>query len=74
MAVPLLKHKHGIGSPRLRSVLRLNAYLTDESRLFRCLGWDGSLALLEDCATLETFAYPEDELAAAEWRLITPIR
>lgn len=74
MAAPLLKHRHRSGPPHLRSVLGFNTYLTDESRLFRCLGWDGSLILLEDCVSMEVFAYPEHDLAAAAWRLVTPTR
>ncbi|HET7199007.1 MAG TPA: hypothetical protein VFI86_10090 [Burkholderiales bacterium] len=72
MAVPILRRNHGVGSHRLESVVRRNSYLTDESRLFRCLGWDGSLVLLEDCGTLEAFAFPADELAAIEMRLVKP--
>ncbi len=72
MAVPILRRSHRIGSHGLESTLRRNTYLTDEHRLFRCLGWDGSLILLEDCATLEAFAFPADELAAAEMRLVDP--
>lgn len=72
MAVPLLRRNHGIGSLDPRSLFRRNTYLTDESRLFRCLGWDGSLVLFEDCATLEEFAYPGEELAAAAMRPVEP--
>ncbi len=74
MEIPLLIRSHRIGRTNPRSVLRRNAYLTDESRLFRCLGWDGSLVLLEDCLTLEAFAYPADELTATEMRLVKPAR
>lgn len=72
MSIRLLPRNHGIERADLRSVLKPNTYLTDESRLFRCLGWDCSLVLLEDCATLESFAYPADELAASEMRLVEP--
>ncbi len=72
MAAPLLRRHHRAGNPGLIAALRRNAYLTDERRLFRCLSWDGSQILLEDCLTLETFVFPEDELAAAEMRLVTP--
>ncbi len=72
MAIPLLTRNRGIEKTDLRSALKRNAYLTDESRLFRCLGRDGSLVLLEDCATLDSFAYPADELAATDMRLVVP--
>jgi hypothetical protein len=74
MAVRLLKRNHRAGSPGLRSRFIHNAYLTDESRLFRCLGWDGRLVVLEDCASLEAFAFPADELAAAGLRPVEPAR
>jgi len=72
MAIPLLTRNRGVGQTDIMSALKRNAYLTDESRLFRCLGRDGSLVLLEDCATLESFAYPADELAATDMRLVVP--
>jgi hypothetical protein len=74
MEIPLLIRNHRIKRIGPRSALKSNTYLTDESRLYRCLGWDGSLVLLEDCATLEAFAYPAEELAATDMRLVKPAR
>lgn len=72
MAISLLTRNRRLEQADVRSALKCNTYITDESRLFRCLGWDGSLVLVENCATLESFAYPADELAATEMRLVEP--
>lgn len=77
MNVPLLKPPSRVGSAGLDSLLAPNAYLTDESRLYRCLSRDrvmrdDEMVLLEDCQTLEAILFPLDELMAADIRLVNP--
>ncbi len=77
MNVPLLKPPSRVGSEGLDSLLTPNAYLTDESRLFRCLSRDrvmrdDEMVLLEDCQTLEAILCPLDELMATDMRLVKP--
>lgn len=72
--MPILKRDHRTGHSLLRSVLKRNTYLTDGSRLFRCIGWDRSLVLLEDCMTLEAIACSAEELRTAGMRLVQPAR
>ncbi|MFN8163889.1 MAG: hypothetical protein U0R26_08665 [Solirubrobacterales bacterium] len=49
-----------------------DVYLTDETRLFRCLpGSGGGTVLLEDCLTLENFHFYFEELAK-NMRLVRP--
>ncbi len=77
MNAPLLKLPSRVGSAGLDSLLTPNAYLTDESRLYRCLSRDrvmrdDEMVLLEDCQTLEAILCPLDELVATDMRLVKP--
>ena len=58
--------------PRLQVArLRNNTYITDGSRLFRCVvGERGSMLMLEDCKTLELILCSVAELAQAEMRIV----
>ena len=53
--------------------LHEDAYLTDGTRLFRCLPAEaGPMLMLEDCQSLELFLASVEELLDAELRLVTP--
>ncbi len=55
------------------AILAEDAYLTDGKCLFRCLGGDGAMILLEDCMSLETIAFPRAELARPPMRPVKRI-
>lgn len=71
MGVSLLKEVPQ-PAPRRERQPAGDAYLTDETRLFRCLpSSDGDTVLLEDCLTLEYFHFYFEELAK-DMRLVRP--
>jgi hypothetical protein len=71
MNARLMRQANRGRSAKLEALV-MNAYLTDGTRLFRCVSCEGATALLENCLSLEVVVCSLNELAAAELHRVNP--